>query len=151
MTVAVVNRQRVVQVDVRLLKSLATRALTLVGSPNDSLNIVLVDDAEIAGLNARFHHVEGPTDILSFEYGKRQGELTISVERAVAHARRYHTTPGRELALYVVHGILHLHGYNDLKPRQRRRMRAAERRLLSRLATHFDVRHLVRAGRQGKA
>jgi probable rRNA maturation factor len=58
------------------------------------------------------------------------GELVISTEQAIANARRFRTTPARELTLYVVHGILHLHGYDDRTPAQRRRMRAAERRFL---------------------
>jgi probable rRNA maturation factor len=71
--------------------------------------------------------------VLSFDYGEGQGELIISVECAVRQVRRYRTTPRRELALYVIHGILHLHGYDDQTPNDRRRMRTAERRLMARL------------------
>ncbi len=118
-------------------------ALELVGDKPFHLGIVLVDDAAIAKLNAQYHDTPGATDILSFDYGGAEGELIISVEHAVSQARRYRTTPARELILYVVHGILHLHGYNDLTPPQRRRMRAAERRLASNLRNQFELKGLI--------
>ena len=131
--VTVSNRQRRRKINPRSLARIAERALELVNDLNAQLSIVLVSDAHIAKLNAQYHATPGPTDILSFDYGEGQGELIISVERAVAQARLFHSTPARELVLYVVHGILHLHGYNDLTVRDRQRMRAAERRLLARL------------------
>lgn len=132
------------RVDARLLKSLAKQALELVdAAANYNLSIVLVNDATMAKLNAQYHATSGPTDILSFDYGKEQGELIISVDHVVANARRFRTTPARELARYVAHGILHLHGYDDRTPRQRARMRAAERRLLNQIASLVHLTSLV--------
>jgi probable rRNA maturation factor len=133
MTVAVSNRQRLVRVNTRQLSKLAQATLGLLGVADNQLSIVLVTDNAIAKLNKEYHRTDGPTDTLSFDYGRGQGELVISVEHAVAQAKRFHTTPARELALYIVHGILHLHGQNDRTVRQRRGMRAAERRMLARL------------------
>jgi probable rRNA maturation factor len=132
MIVEVRNRQRAHRVNVARLKKLAAA----VDSNFDTLSIVLVNDAEMARLNLQYHHSPGPTDILTFDYGEGQGELIISVQRAVAQARRFRTTPAHELALYIVHGLLHLRGYDDRTPRQRTRMRAAERRLLNRISHH---------------
>ena len=101
-----------------------------------SLSIVLVSDAAMARFNRQYHATAGTTDVLSFDYGAGHGELIISVPRAVAQARQFCTTPSRELALYVVHGILHLQGYDDLTPGRRRRMRAAERQWLRKLDFH---------------
>ena len=128
------------------------RALTLIGATEDSLNIVLVDDATVARLNQQFHHREGPTDILTFDYevGDVTGELVISVEHAVTQAKRFRSTPSRELALYAIHGVLHLHGHDDLSPRPRARMRAAERRLLVRLEAEYPLRSLLSAGGPSK-
>ena len=152
MRVTVCNRQRRWKVDTRLLRQIAARTLALVGATDDRLNIVLVDDAAMAHLNKQFHHRAGSTDILTFDYGAGEvtGELVISVERAVAQARRFRSTPSRELGLYVVHGILHLHGYDDLSPRPRARMRAAERRLLVRLEAEHPLRSLLSARRTSK-
>lgn len=141
--VAVSNRQRRLKINTRVLAEIAGRALGLVGDEQLQIGIVLVDDAAIAKLNARYHDTPGATDILSFDYGEGQGELIISVEHAVTQAKRYRTTGARELVLYVVHGILHLHGYNDLTPAQRRRMRAAEQRLMAQLRKHFELKGLI--------
>jgi len=123
------NRQRTHPVNLARLRHL----VGLVTADFQSLSIVLVSDVEMTRLNLRYHAVAGTTDVLSFDYGAGHGELIISVARAVAQARAYRTTPSRELALYIIHGILHLQGFDDLQPVPRRRMRAAERRLLGKL------------------
>lgn len=123
------NLQRRLRVNRPRLQQLAAAALKKLNSPLEVLGIILVNDAQIAEYNRQFHHREGPTDVLTFQY-EGMGELVISTEQAIANARRFRTTPRRELALYIIHGILHLHGYDDATPAQRRRMRAAERRLL---------------------
>ena len=126
------NRQRAHPVNLARLRQLAG----LAAADFQSLSIVLVSDTEMARLNRRYHDTPGTTDVLSFDYGAGHGELIISVTRAVAQARHYRTTPSRELALYVVHGILHLQGYDDLTPGKRRQMRIAERRWLRKLDFH---------------
>jgi probable rRNA maturation factor len=123
------NRQRRLRVDRAWLTPLVVRVLADLDSPLESLGIILVTHARMAGYNERIHQVAGPTDILTFHYD-RQGELIISTDHVVANARRFRTTPQRELALYVIHGILHLHGYDDQTSAQRRRMRAAEGRFM---------------------
>src|SRR5580704_18249486 len=110
-SVTVSNRQRRWKVNTRWLTGIARRALDLVDDSRFQLGIVLVDDVKMAKLNEEYHATPGPTDILSFDYGEGQGELIISVECAIRQARRFRTTLRRELVLYVVHGILHLHGY----------------------------------------
>jgi probable rRNA maturation factor len=141
--VTVSNRQRQLKVDTRWLAGMAGRALAFIHDADSQLGIALVDDATIARLNAQYHDTPGPTDVLSFDYGEGQGELIISVECAIRQARHFRTTPARELILYVVHGILHLHGYDDQTPNDQRRMRAAERKLISRLGEHFEFKGLI--------
>ena len=144
MTVFVRNLQRLLGVDRPLLIRVATEVLEFVDAPDDVIGIILVNDRQISQFNQDFHHTAGPTDILTFPYPELAGgELIISTERAVAHAKRFRTAPGRELALYIVHGILHLHGYDDRTLRQRARMRAAERRLLARLGRSFQLPKLI--------
>jgi probable rRNA maturation factor len=116
------NRQRR-KVNTRRLRQLAQQ----IHSSGD-LSIVLVGDREMAELNRRYHHTPGPTDVLTFDYGDGQAEIIISVDQAYGRKQ-----PARELALYVIHGILHLHGYDDSTPRQRAKMRTAERRLMRKL------------------
>jgi probable rRNA maturation factor len=138
-SVAVRNRQRRLKINTRWLARIARRTLDFVHDTNSELGIVLVDDATIAELNAHYHATPGPTDVLSFDYGEGQGELIISVECAIHQARRFRTTPVRELVLYVVHGILHLHGYDDVTVRGRRCMRAAEKRLMTQLKPEMKL------------
>jgi len=142
--VEVSNRQRRLKINTPLLAEAAERTLEFVGKANGQLSIVLVDDATIARLNVEYHGVRGPTDVLSFDYGEGQGELILSVQQAVIHAKRFRTTPARELILYLVHGILHLHGFDDLTPAKRRRMRAAERRVMAWLQKHVKCGDLTR-------
>jgi probable rRNA maturation factor len=142
--VEVSNRQRRLKIDTHLLAEAAARTLEFVGEANGQLSIVLVDDGAITKLNAKYHGVRGPTDVLSFDYGDGQGELILSVQRAVIHATRFRTTPARELILYVVHGILHLHGFDDLTAAKRRRMRVAERRVMVWLRKRMEFNGLTR-------
>ena len=154
-TLDVRNRQRAFKVNLAQLRQLAGQILldcrarmptgiravasrTTAGNPTgvpalQNLSLVLVSDPTMARLNRQYHDTAGTTDVLSFDYGAGHGELIISVPRAVAQARQFRTTPSRELALYIVHGILHLQGYDDRTPGPRRRMRAAERRWLRKL------------------
>jgi probable rRNA maturation factor len=142
--VEVSNRQRRLKIDTHLVAEAAARTLEFVGEANGQLSIVLVDDATIGELNAKYHNVRGPTDVLSFDYGEGQGELILAVQRAVIHAKRFRTTPARELILYLVHGILHLHGFDDLTAAKRRRMRAAERRVMVWLRKRVEFDDLTR-------
>jgi probable rRNA maturation factor len=91
--------------------------------------VALVDDATIAELNQRFLGEEGPTDVLSFP----QGEIVVSAETALREAQERGIPPLHELILYVVHGALHLKGFDDRRSEERRRMRREERRILERL------------------
>jgi probable rRNA maturation factor len=141
--VVVSNRQRRLKINTQLLAEIAERTLELVHDDVAQLSVVLVSDSTIAKLNAQYHATSAPTDILSFDYGHGLGELIISVEHAIQQAKRFRSTPARELVLYVIHGILHLHGYNDTTPRRRIPMRKAERRLLNGLCREFRLATLI--------
>ncbi len=78
------------------------------------------------------------------EAGDLRGELFISVDDAVRQARDFGTSPGAELLRYLVHGVLHLRGYDDRVPAERRVMKRAEDRLVRRLAERFPPRGLLR-------
>ena len=69
----------------------------------------------------------GPTDVITFQHG----EIFIGVETAVRNARRFKNDLGSELQLYIVHGLLHLHGFDDEDETNTKRMRWAEKKILS--------------------
>ncbi len=97
------------------------------------LSVAWLDDPGMAAANWRHLRHRGPTDILTFDYGGGRAEILISLDTAREHARRYRQTLGRELTLYLAHGILHLAGVGDKTPSQRRRMRREEKWLIQHL------------------
>lgn len=109
------------------------------GASAAEVEIHFVDEAAISALHGQFLHDPSPTDIITFDLGvspdqRRLATLCICPAVAQRHARRFKTTLPRELERLIIHGILHLLGYDDHEPAQRRRMRARENRLLARLA-----------------
>ena len=74
--------------------------------------------------------------------GFLHGEIFISMDQALGQARSYRTTWQEELARYVIHALLHLHGYDDLTPQARRTMKRRENRLLREISVAFDLRGL---------
>jgi probable rRNA maturation factor len=107
------------------------------------VDVVLVDDAHLQGLHQRFLGDERPTDVMAFDLGEDGGgpaaEIYVSVDCAVRVAARRGVAVARELALYLVHGTLHLCGHDDHDPSQRARMRAAEVRVLDALGYERDA------------
>jgi probable rRNA maturation factor len=78
----------------------------------DEVSVALVSDRRIADLHRRFLNERGPTDVITFQHG----EIVISAETARRQARAFGTSLEHELHLYIVHGLLHLHGYDDKTP-----------------------------------
>ena len=130
------------------LAALVRAALALEGRRPGELGIVLTGDAPVRELNRRWRGLDRATDVLSFGYDERpgrfvNGDVIVSMDRAVEQARRFRVTLGRELARLVIHGALHLAGLDHRTVAERRRMRAHESRLLEAGAVH--VRALERA------
>ncbi len=103
------------------LRNAASRVLA-VEQPDtsSSLSIVVVGDRAMRDYNRRFHHVDAPTDVLSFPSPHFQdylGDIIISYDTAKSNARQAGWRVRDELALLVVHGLLHLLGYDDSTPK----------------------------------
>jgi len=103
-----------------------------------TLSVALVGDGEMRRLHRDFSGIDEPTDVLSFPLagapGVRDGvlgEVVISAETALREATRRRLAPEREVALYAIHGALHLVGYDDKRPAGRRVMRRKEREYLA--------------------
>jgi probable rRNA maturation factor len=129
-------------VDDAAITAAVAAALEHGGRPGTLLAVVLVDDATLAELHRE--HLDDPsaTDVITFDLGDEApgpaGELYVSVERARTVADRRGVSPARELVLYVVHGVLHLCGYDDASEEERVRMRAAEAAVMARLGYEPD-------------
>jgi probable rRNA maturation factor len=118
-------------IDREALVGLAKRVLTREGKVAGTVSVALVDDATIRELNRRHLGHDWPTDVLSFpltEPGDEEfsGALVLSAEMAARTAHEAGLDAWPELALYLVHGLLHLCGHDDQTPEPRARMRQLE-------------------------
>ncbi len=118
----------------RLIHILDTHADRFLGGPPDGeLSLAFFTDAVLADLHGQFLDDPTTTDVITFEgepaFGTA-GEVCVSADTAAAFAQANGKVFAEELALYVVHGWLHLAGYDDLEPAKKRRMRAAEARAM---------------------
>lgn len=145
------NRQRLRPVRLPLLRRiLHYLLLEELRLQRFDLGVRLVEETEMIRLNETFLHHAGSTDVITFPYDdvptqdRLAGEIVVCVAEAVSQAGRFRTTWPSELIRYLVHGVLHLQGYNDLRPGPRAQMKRAENRLLRALALRFPLRQLGR-------
>jgi len=112
--IEVVNRQRSKKVDTEKWSEFAVKALEVIGKQGSSATIAFVSDPRIRDLNRRFRNVDKPTDVLSFpaEEKTNLGDIAISVETAAAQAKENSLTFEAEIAQLILHGLLHLSGYD---------------------------------------
>jgi len=107
---------------------------------NGVLNVIFVDDAEIQQLNREYRDKDRPTDVLSFNYegdmnaSEVFGEVYVSVETAQRQAVDHKHSLHDELVKLVVHGILHVHGYDHEEDEEYREMYAVEKAVLGEIA-----------------
>ncbi|MCZ6479043.1 MAG: rRNA maturation RNase YbeY [candidate division NC10 bacterium] len=109
------------------------------GRPSDEVSVLLVDDRAIRRLNKVYLNHDRPTDVLAFPQQQGLpspqphllGDVVISVETAARQAKEHGHSLPHELALLLIHGILHLVGYDDSTPATRRRMWTEQARLLA--------------------
>lgn len=140
------NRQKTRAISLPLLRRITTRFVEQV-TPREGyeLGIHLVAAPEMAKINQQYLQHEGSTDVITFNYreGKKTGpllgEIFICVDDAIKQAEEFRTTWQSEVVRYVVHGVLHLLGYDDLKPDLRREMKREENRFVNSLSREFDL------------
>jgi probable rRNA maturation factor len=133
-TIQIANRQKRLCIDRRRVRRAVRAILDDAGVNDAQVSVAVVDDATIASLHAEFLGDPAPTDVLSFvlERSPRrlEGEIVTSAETAATSAPRFRCTPEEELLRYVIHGALHLVGYNDATPSERTKMRRTEQAYL---------------------
>ena len=112
--VEVVNRQRRLQIDTEAWSNFATKALNAIGKSESSATIAFVSDKRIRELNRQFRDIDKATDVLSFpaEEELNLGDVAVSVETAAAQAKENGLSFEDELAQLILHGLLHLCGYD---------------------------------------
>jgi probable rRNA maturation factor len=135
--IAIATPQETVPVDRAFMRELTRTVLEGEGVRDAQISLAFVDNATIHQLNKRYLNHDEPTDVLSFPLSEpkaRQlaGELVIGAEVALAQAQARGHDVQAELALYVIHGLLHLCGHDDTTPEAAAEMRARERHYLAR-------------------
>jgi probable rRNA maturation factor len=138
--IEVVNRQRKLPLDGERWRAFTGKALKIVHADGAGVTVAFVSDRAMRALNGRWRGQRGTTDVLSFPAGQDEferragatlGDVVISVERAARQAAEHGLTLDEEIAQLILHGLLHLCGYdhatddgemNALELRLRRRL-----------------------------
>jgi len=159
MNIVITNRQRARNINSRLLKEIAEALLADLEIGEAELGVNLVAAPEMTLINETFLRHEGSTDVITFDYANEgragsplpadgahgvtrptfHGELFVCVDEAVSQSKMFKTTWQSEVIRYVIHGILHLLGYDDRHPAARRRMKREENRRLAGLSEKFNL------------
>jgi rRNA maturation RNase YbeY len=150
------NRQRVVPLNTRLLRTLTTALLReFLELEHFDLAIYIVRAPEMARLNETFLQHKGSTDVITFDYSENSkpktrnsklflhGEIFICIDDAMTQSCQFRTSWQSELGRYVIHGVLHLRGFDDIRPADRRKMKREENRLLREISHRFPLRKLA--------
>jgi len=128
--VEVIDRQSTFEVDQTTLTDSVQIILAESKFSNGEISIAVVDDSEMHKMNVQFLNHDYPTDVLSFPLEKTNdflaGEIVVSSDTAKKECGSHGLTERQELLLYVVHGTLHLVGYDDKSPADRDLMREKE-------------------------
>ena len=120
MKIWIQNRQKPIPLNLRKIRRVAQRILADLALPEAELSILLVDDIQIRDLNRRYLRRDKPTNVLSFPMKEGEfsilhpqllGDLVISVETAKRQSNRFGLDEMEMVSLLMIHGILHLIGY----------------------------------------
>ena len=135
LSVSVANQQEALELDFARIKTVARGVLQGEGLTDAKLTIAFMTDSAIHALNKRFLEHDEPTDVITFPYTKKplHGDLAISTDTAITAATERGHEAAEELLLYVIHGILHLCGYDDLSEKKQKVMKQKEAEYLSKL------------------
>jgi len=118
------------------LKKIARTVLKSLDAPkNSELSISFIGDDKMRELNRTYRNIDRTTDVLSFPQGEEPdmtllGDIIISLSTAERNSRRYGITREEEIKKLIVHGILHIFGYDHKKKKERDEMREKEKEIL---------------------
>jgi probable rRNA maturation factor len=134
-TVDITDLQVLLAVDQAEIDRAVRLVLADAGIRHAHVNVVIVDDAQIESHNRQYLHHDYPTDVLSFGLQEQplEGEVLVNAEMARRRAAEFAWKATDELLWYVVHGTLHLVGYDDASFAARASMRRREVEVLARL------------------
>jgi len=133
----IINRSAQDDIDSSILRQSVSAALRQFSTPRATISVAIVSDQEMARLHEKYRQTPGPTDVLAFDLADSEsgdsmvdGEIIMSAETAARSAKDKGHSTEAELALYAVHGTLHLLGMDDSSPRQAGDMHKMEDEIL---------------------
>ena len=134
--IAISGRTSTVRISHKRLRGLIEFVAQAEGQPVAAIDLAVADDAEMEALNRAYLRRAGTTDVLSFDLSDAGhvglvAQIVVCGDLAARQARLRGHSAARELMLYVVHGLLHLMGYDDTTARGAARMHAREDELLA--------------------
>lgn len=141
--VTVQNLQKTLSLNVNSVENTIRNILKFCRVSKAELAFVFVSRQKIAALNKQFLGRAYATDVLAFDLRdnrkeKLRGDIIISTDAVIKQSGQFGQPLSRELALYMIHGILHLLGYDDHSPKDIAKMRAEEQRVLKLLGHQID-------------
>jgi probable rRNA maturation factor len=128
----VINRQRKKRLNLRACQAFAAAAAVRVAMRDskirlpEEIEVFLVSDASIRRIHRDFLAIDEATDVITFHHG----EIFVSVETAEHQAQEFSTSFLEEIHLYIVHGLLHLAGFDDKTKRGRKRMATMQQKIV---------------------
>ncbi len=134
--IAIKNLQCKIPINPKRIKRIILDTLLSEGvRKQGSISVCFVNDKKIKELNLRFLKRSGPTDVISFDLSASTNEIAaeiaISTDTAIKQSKIYHTTHTYETLLYLIHGLLHLVGYDDRTGKDRLKMQRRQEYLCS--------------------
>jgi probable rRNA maturation factor len=132
--VHVSNQQKDLKIDKSSARALVLSTLSHLKILCQELSLYFVTEKKITFLHDQFFQDPTPTDCISFPLDEEHlGEIFVCPKTALNYAKKKNLDPYSETSLYVVHGLLHLIGYDDLKPHLKRTMRKKEKSCMAHL------------------
>jgi len=162
MNIAIASHQHTRKINLRRLKKITQELLVELELEKAEIGICLVAAPEMTQLNETFLKHKGSTDVITFDYhieGRAgcpqpavgamgtsrptiHGEIFICLDEAVLQARKFGTSWQSEIVRYIIHGVLHLLGFDDSSTGDRRKMKREENRRLSEMSRRFPLSKL---------
>lgn len=128
------NHQKALPISKRFMKSCVKNILTFLNVDCEEISLYFTTEKKITLLHEQFFQDNTPTDCISFPIDKKHlGEIFVCPSVAINYAKKHNQDPLEEVLLYVVHGILHLVGYDDMTPQAKKVMRRMEKKCMDHL------------------
>lgn len=135
MIVNISDQQSALKISAAQVRKIAEQVIVQEGQTCDEVNIYFVDSPTISSLHKEFFDDPSPTDCISFPIDGEEnelipyrilGEVFVCPATAIKYAEKHQKDPYEETTLYIVHGLLHLMGYDDLNDEDRKIMRKTQ-------------------------